>query len=80
VSVRVKNDSKIAGDEIVQVYVSGGSAIRQLRAFRRVHLAPGENRDVEFTLAAGDLSEPRMRITVGGGQPVAGVSYVETTL
>jgi beta-glucosidase len=80
VSVRVKNDSKIAGDEVVQVYVSGGSAIRQLRAFHRVHLAPGESRDVEFTLANGDLPEPRMRITVGGGQPVAGVSYVETTL
>jgi len=84
VSVRVKNESARAGDEVVEVYVSGrqqaGSAIRQLRAFRRIRLAAGESRDVEFLLAPEDVPEPRMRISVGGGQPLANVPHVEATL
>ena len=84
VSVRVKNDSSRPGDEVVQLYVSGtqgaDNAIRQLRGFRRIHLAAGESRDVEFTLAPEDLPEPKMRISVGGGQPVGAVPHVDSTL
>ncbi len=84
VSVRVRNDSPRAGDEVVQLYVSGrqgaGNAIRQLRGFQRIHLAAGESRNVEFTLSSGDLPEPRMRISVGGGQPVGNIPHVDTTL
>jgi beta-glucosidase len=84
VTVRVKNDSRRAGDEVVQLYVSGrkeaGSPIRQLRGFRRIHLAAGESRDVVFTLSPEDLPEPGMRISVGGGQPLGNVPHVDTTL
>jgi beta-glucosidase len=80
ISVRVKNDSKRPGDEVVQLYVTGGSAIRQLCGFRRVHLAAGESREVEFTLGPDDLAKPGARISVGGGQPIPGVAYVETVL
>ena len=84
VSVRVKNDSGREGDEVVQLYVSGGGApgdpIRTLRGFQRVHLRAGETRDVEFTLASGDLPKNKVRITVGGGQPSGRAPFAETTL
>jgi beta-glucosidase len=84
VSVRVKNDSTREGDEVVQLYVSGGGApgdaIRTLRGFQRVRLAAGESRDVEFTLAATDLPKNKVRITVGGGQPTGKTPFVEAML
>ncbi len=84
VSVRVKNDSSRDGDEVVQLYVSGGAAsgdpIRSLRGFQRVHLRAGEARDVEFTLSAAYLPKAKVRITVGGGQPVGKIPSVEVTL
>jgi beta-glucosidase len=84
VSVRVKNDSSREGDEVVQLYVSGGGAtgdsIRTLRGFQRVHLGLGETRDVEFTVAATDLPKNKVRITVGGGQPNGKIPFVEATL
>jgi beta-glucosidase len=84
VSVRVKNDSSREGDEVVQLYVTGGGApgdpIRTLRGFQRVHLRAGETRDVEFTLASGDLPKNKVRITVGGGQPSGKAPFAETTL
>jgi len=84
VSVRVKNDSKRDGDEVVQLYLSGaggtGDPVRSLRGFRRVHLRAGESMDVEFKLAATDIPKEKTRISVGGGQPVAGVAHLEGTL
>ena len=80
VSVRVKNDSNREGDEVVQLYTSGGDAIRQLRGFRRIHLRAGEARDVEFSLAAEDLPKANAKISVGGGQPTGTIPHVETTL
>jgi beta-glucosidase len=84
VSVRVKNDSSREGDEVVQLYVSGGGApgdpIRTLRGFQRVHLRAGESRDVEFTLATIDLPKTRVRITIGGGQPTGKIPFAEATL
>ena len=84
VSVRVKNTSSREGDEVVQLYVSGGEApgdpIRSLRGFQRVHLRAGETRDVEFTLDATDLPKTKVRITVGGGQPTGKIPFVEAML
>jgi len=84
VSVRVKNDSSREGDEVVQLYVTGGGApgdpIRTLRGFQRLHLRAGETRDVEFTIAATDLPKTKVRITVGGGQPTGKIPYAEATL
>jgi beta-glucosidase len=84
VSVRVKNESNREGDEVVQLYVSGGGAdgdpIRQLRGFQHIHLRPGESRDVEFVIGADSLPKNKVRISVGGGQPVAPVAHVEAEL
>ena len=57
VRVRVTNTGDVAADEVVQLYIRGldGSvtrAVRQLRGFRRVHLAPGEACRVTFRLHA----------------------------
>jgi beta-glucosidase len=57
VSVGVTNVGQVAADEVVQLYVQGldGSVtrpVRQLRGFRRVHLAPGEGGRVVFRLHA----------------------------
>ncbi len=84
VSVRVKNTSTRDGDEIVQLYVDGGgtadAAIRQLRGFQRVHLRAGETRDVQFTLESSALPQGKVKISVGGGQPVGAVPHVEATM
>jgi len=85
VGVEVQNVGQVAGDEVVQLYLSDSAAtvaapIRQLQGFRRVHLAPGETRRVAFTLSPEQFSlvdglgrravEPgEFRISVGGGQP-----------
>jgi beta-glucosidase len=84
VSVRVKNDSARAGDEVVQLYIADaggpGDAIRRLAGFQRVHLKAGETRAVEFRLAAGEVRKAGVKINVGGGQPTEQVPHVETTL
>ncbi len=75
ISVRVKNESKRDGDEVVQVYAASlpEGAIRELIAFQRVHLRAGEARTIELKVAP----LPKVRISVGGGQPVPGVPHVD---
>jgi len=81
VSVRVKNDSAREGDEVVQLYISGGAgAIRQLRGFERVHLRPAETREVQFTIAPSDLPRGKITVSIGGGQPVGKIPHVDATL
>lgn len=58
VRVAVKNTSKRAGDEVVQLYVkpinnSRDRAIRDLRGIKRIHLAAGQTQEVEFVLQPG---------------------------
>ncbi len=55
VSVNVKNIGSRAGDEIVQIYVGDPSAkvsrpVKELKAFARVSLAPGESKHVILKL------------------------------
>jgi beta-glucosidase len=86
VSVDVKNAGKIAGDEVVQLYISHpgvlGAPIQALEGFTHIHLAPGEQKSVSFTLRDRQLSvvdeAGKTRIVpgtvdvwIGGGQPVA---------
>ena len=74
----MKNDSPLEGDEVVQLYVAGSDgAIRDLRGFQRVHLSAGETREVEFTTP---LPKAKVRISVGGGQPVGQVPHVDATI
>jgi len=61
VRVTVTNTGQRAGDEIVQLYLRDDVAsvarpVRRLRGFRKVHLAPGEARIVEFTLGPEDFA------------------------
>jgi beta-glucosidase len=81
IAVEVENVGERAGDEVVQLYVRDEEAsvtrpVKELRGFRRVHLAAGERRRVTFRLAAEQLAftgldgqlvlEPgRVRVMVG---------------
>jgi hypothetical protein len=68
----------------VQLYADGGGAavdsIRRLRGFQRVHLRAGETQEVEFALGAEDVPKNKLKISVGGGQPVGRVARVEGVL
>ncbi len=61
VDVRVTNLGARAGAEVVQVYVRDPQAgvvrpVRELRAFTKLTLGPGESATASFTLTARDLS------------------------
>jgi beta-glucosidase len=61
VSVDVTNTGAVAGDEVVQLYVAyPGSAVardvKNLHAFQRVSLAPGETRTVPLRVPVADLA------------------------
>jgi beta-glucosidase len=84
VEVKVQNTGSREGDEVVQLYLTfpklPGAPLRALRGFTRVHLKPGEQRTVSFSLSDRDVSHVsaegqhvvgggRYGISVGGGQP-----------
>jgi beta-glucosidase len=55
VKVDVKNTGKIAGDEVVQLYINDVVAtvtrpVKELKGFKRTNLQPGEKKTVEFSL------------------------------
>ncbi len=61
VSVTVTNTGKRAGDEIVQLYIrdlvsSVTRPIMELKDFRRIPLAPGESKTLEFVITPDKLS------------------------
>jgi beta-glucosidase len=61
VEVDVTNAGPRAGDEVVQLYLQDRVAgmtrpVKELRGFRRIHLAPGETRTVAFRLDVDDLA------------------------
>ena len=60
VSAGVKNAGARAGDEVVQLYINDPVAstsrpVKELKGFRRMTLAPGEEKRVEFTITRDDL-------------------------
>lgn len=60
VRARVTNAGSRAGVEVAQLYICDVAAklvrpVRELKAFRRVYLRPGESQPVEFALNADDL-------------------------
>jgi len=84
VTATVTNTGKLAGDEVVQVYLKfpevPGAPIRALRGFQRIHLAPGASQKVAFHLERRDLSmvteggdiivaQGKYTVSIGGGQP-----------
>ncbi|HEV2830240.1 MAG TPA: glycoside hydrolase family 3 N-terminal domain-containing protein [Pyrinomonadaceae bacterium] len=61
VSLTVSNTGKRAGDEIVQLYIrdlvsSVTRPIMELKDFKRISLAPGESKTVEFIITPDKLS------------------------
>ena len=93
-SVTVTNTGKVAGDEVVQLYLKfpevAGAPIRALRGFQRVHLEAGASQKVEFHLKPRDLSmvtdigniivpEGAYTVSIGGGQPNTGAPTVAGT-
>jgi beta-glucosidase len=60
-SIDVKNNSGIAGEEVVQLYThqrfgSASRPTRELKGFSRVNLAAGETKTVSIHVAAKDIS------------------------
>jgi beta-glucosidase len=84
VRVTVQNTSTRDGDEVVQLYVAGGTTprapLRTLRGFTRISLRAGERREVRFTLGDEDLPKSGAELSVGGGQPLHGVPFARATL
>ncbi len=61
VTVTVRNSSAVQGAEVVQLYThqrAGSTArpVRELKAFQKVALAPGESRQVTLSVPAEELS------------------------
>ena len=60
VSATVTNTGKVAGSDVVQLYLSNPAAAteppRQLKGFRKVTLQPGQSATVRFALSGHDLS------------------------
>lgn len=74
VSVQVKNTGAVTGDEVVQVYcrqpvASVSQPVKSLRAFKRLTLAPGEERTLRFTIPIDMLAiyDAEMRLVVERG-------------
>ena len=58
-TVTVTNNSKVAGDEVVEAYLKtpqSDGPINSLVGFQRVHLNPGQSRDVTLELSPRSLS------------------------
>ncbi|HEX4007301.1 MAG TPA: glycoside hydrolase family 3 C-terminal domain-containing protein [Acidobacteriaceae bacterium] len=84
VEATVTNSGAVAGDEVAELYLTQPAGfetpIRKLAGFTRVHLAPGESAQLDFTLtprSLGQVDEHGTRvilpgnysISLGGAQP-----------
>lgn len=74
VSFKIKNTGKMAGDEVVQLYVkdyvsSVTTYESQLLGFERIHLLPNETKTINFTIHPDDLAilDKNMNWTVEPG-------------
>jgi len=89
--VTVTNIGKLAGDEVVQLYLKfpqvKGAPRVALRGFERIHLDAGASKKVHFELQTRDLgmvtedgnpivAQGDYTISIGGGQPDTGAAVV----
>jgi beta-glucosidase len=85
--VTVTNTGKVAGDEVVQLYLNfpaiKGAPRVALRGFQRIHLDAGASQKVHFELKPRDLgmvteegnpiiAQGEYTLSIGGGQPDTG--------
>lgn len=89
VKARVKNTGKMAGTEIVQVYMRRPSDTagpnKTLRGYARVDLAPGESRDIEIDFPRElfenwDEASQEMRVIPGEYELMVGSSSADKDL
>ena len=93
IAVEVSNTGKLAGDEVVQLYLThagiSGTPLRALQGFQRVHLEPDQTKTVTFDLANRQLGvvdetgnhrvlPGKVEVWIGGGQPVSRVGLPKT--
>lgn len=60
-SIQVSNTGGYAGEEVVQLYIQDVTAslvrpVRELKAFQKIKLAPGESKEVTFVITKKELS------------------------
>ena len=60
VTIPVKNTGSVAGKEVVQLYIGDEKCsvlrpLKELKAFRKIALTPGEEKEVSFTITPEDL-------------------------
>ncbi|MFL6208561.1 MAG: glycoside hydrolase family 3 C-terminal domain-containing protein [Pyrinomonadaceae bacterium] len=74
VRVTITNTGKLAGDEVVQLYITDPISnvqrpLKELKDFQRVMLAPGARKQIEFVLTPDKLSslDENMKRTVAPG-------------
>ncbi|WP_243720274.1 glycoside hydrolase family 3 protein [Luteimonas aestuarii] len=76
VQATIRNAGTQAGDEVVQLYLKPLApqrprALKELRGFQRIHLQPGETREVVFTFTPADAlrtyDEAQARYVVDAG-------------
>jgi beta-glucosidase len=94
VTVDVTNAGAMAGDEVVQLYLThagiAGAPLRALQGFQRLHLDRGEKKTVTFTLRDRELSlvddagrhrilPGKVELWIGGGQPAARAGLPKTS-
>ena len=90
-SVTVTNTGKVAGDEVVQIYLKfppvKGAPVIALRGFQRIRLASGASKKIHFELKDSDLgmvteggnpiiAQGDYTISIGGGQPDTGAPVI----
>jgi beta-glucosidase len=75
ISVKITNYGKLAGDEVVQLYLNDITAsvtrpVKELKGFKRITLKPQESRYITFTLSADQLAfyDANMNLTVEPGE------------
>lgn len=61
VRIKIKNTGSVAGREIVQLYIRDEVATvipreKELKRFASIHLQPGEEKEIRFTIPSADFS------------------------
>jgi beta-glucosidase len=83
VTVEVTNSGKVPGEEIVQLYIrdkvsSVTRPVKELKGFKRVHLKPGEKKNVKFDITSESLAfhdiDMKYRVEPGEFEIMTGTS------
>jgi beta-glucosidase len=95
VTATVTNTSKVAGDEVAELYVeyphAEGAPLRALAGFTRIHLGSGATQAVRFMLDARELSHVKTdgkrvltagtyKLFLGGSQPTTESTGIPLTI